>query len=167
MDWLQTPAFFSPSSSNQICWPGFPLHFFRLLLCCLLSQRFSPPPLPGKDLSPLSADCRRCFCQLFWPPPPPLPTQRPSSRLTPSLPQPVQFPGWKVHTHTIQLQYNFIAKCQYTDCTRNVLWCQVHSSHIHACKQYICPSFNTSTFSAMRFDENPSRASTKTEDKKA
>ena len=28
-------------------------------------------------------------------------------------------------------QYNFIAKCQYTDCTRNVLWCQVHSSHIH------------------------------------
>ena len=30
------------------------------------------------------------------------------------------------------LQYNFIAKCQYTDCTRNVLWCQVHSSHIHS-----------------------------------
>ena len=28
------------------------------------------------------------------------------------------------------LQYNFIAKCQY-NCTRNVLWCQVHSSHIH------------------------------------
>ena len=27
--------------------------------------------------------------------------------------------------------YNFIAKCQYTDCTKNVLWCQVHSSHIH------------------------------------
>ena len=26
---------------------------------------------------------------------------------------------------------HFIAKCQYTDCTRNVLWCQVHSSHIH------------------------------------
>ena len=23
------------------------------------------------------------------------------------------------------VQYNFIAKCQYTDCTRNVLWCQV------------------------------------------
>ena len=23
------------------------------------------------------------------------------------------------------LQYNFIAKCQYTDCTRIVLWCQV------------------------------------------
>ena len=22
--------------------------------------------------------------------------------------------------------------CQYTDCTRNVLWCQVHSSHIHS-----------------------------------
>jgi len=31
----------------------------------------------------------------------------------------------------VLLQYNFIAKCQYTDCTRNVLWCQVHSSHIH------------------------------------
>ena len=30
------------------------------------------------------------------------------------------------------IQYHFIAKCQYTDCTRNVLWCQVHSSHIHS-----------------------------------
>ena len=30
------------------------------------------------------------------------------------------------------IQYNFIAKCQYTDCTRNVLWCQVHSSHIYS-----------------------------------
>ena len=30
------------------------------------------------------------------------------------------------------IQHNFIAKCQYTDCTRNVLWCQVHSSHIHS-----------------------------------
>ena len=32
------------------------------------------------------------------------------------------------------IQYNvtyFIAKCQY-NCTRNVLWCHVHSSHIHA-----------------------------------
>ena len=29
------------------------------------------------------------------------------------------------------IQYNFIAKCQY-NCTRNVLWCQVHSSHIHS-----------------------------------
>ena len=38
--------------------------------------------------------------------------------------------------YTIQyyntIQYNFITKCQYTDCTRNVLWCQVHSSHIHS-----------------------------------
>ena len=25
------------------------------------------------------------------------------------------------------IQYNFIAKCQYTDCTRCVLWCQVYS----------------------------------------
>ena len=33
---------------------------------------------------------------------------------------------------TWSIQYNFIAKCQYTDCTRNVLWCQVHSSHIHS-----------------------------------
>ena len=31
-----------------------------------------------------------------------------------------------------QSQYNFIAKCQDTDCTRNVLCCQVHSSHIHS-----------------------------------
>ena len=30
------------------------------------------------------------------------------------------------------IQYNFIAKCHYTDCTRNVLWCQVHTSHIHS-----------------------------------
>ena len=29
------------------------------------------------------------------------------------------------------IEYNFIAKCQY-NCTRNVLWCQVHSSHIYA-----------------------------------
>ena len=29
------------------------------------------------------------------------------------------------------IQYKFIAKCQ-CNCTRNVLWCQVHSSHIHA-----------------------------------
>ena len=28
------------------------------------------------------------------------------------------------------IQCSFIAKCQY-NCTRNVLWCQVHSSHIH------------------------------------
>ena len=36
------------------------------------------------------------------------------------------------HTHTT-VQYNFIVNCQYgTDCTRNVLWCQVHSSHIHS-----------------------------------
>ena len=28
-------------------------------------------------------------------------------------------------------QYNFIAKCQY-NCTRNVLWCQAYSSHIHS-----------------------------------
>ena len=30
----------------------------------------------------------------------------------------------------LDIQYNFIAKCQY-NCTRNVLWCHVHSSHIH------------------------------------
>ena len=30
-----------------------------------------------------------------------------------------------------ELRYNFIAKCQYS-CTRNVLWCQTQSSHIHA-----------------------------------
>ena len=29
------------------------------------------------------------------------------------------------------IQYNFIAKCQY-NCTRNVLWCQAYSSHIHS-----------------------------------
>ena len=28
------------------------------------------------------------------------------------------------------IQYNLIAKCQY-NCTRNVLWCQIPSSHIH------------------------------------
>ena len=30
------------------------------------------------------------------------------------------------------IQCNLIAKCQNTDCMRNVLWCQVHSSHIHS-----------------------------------
>ena len=30
------------------------------------------------------------------------------------------------------IQYNLIAQCQYTDCTRNVLWCQVQSSHIYS-----------------------------------
>ena len=29
------------------------------------------------------------------------------------------------------IQCNFIAKCQY-NCSRNVLWCQVQSSHIHS-----------------------------------
>ena len=28
------------------------------------------------------------------------------------------------------LQYNLTATCQY-NCTRNALWCQVHTSHIH------------------------------------
>ena len=39
----------------------------------------------------------------------------------------------------VSIQYNYTAKCQYNynakcqcNCTRNVLWCQVHSSHIHA-----------------------------------
>jgi len=64
---------------------------------------------------------------------------------------PLHFPRWlsdnrwRVSGTTIRLlsmiycilllyniQYNFIAKCQYTGCTRNVLWCQVHSSHIHS-----------------------------------
>ena len=43
--------------------------------------------------------------------------------LTPSLPQPVKFPGWKMHGR--------------------------------AYKQYIFRSYDASTFSAMRFDENP------------
>ena len=29
------------------------------------------------------------------------------------------------------IQYSFIAKCQY-NCTRNVLWCQVHLGHIYS-----------------------------------
>ena len=38
------------------------------------------------------------------------------------------FPSFLVNTIQCNtIQYNFIAKCQYTDCTRNVLWCQVHS----------------------------------------
>ena len=39
---------------------------------------------------------------------------------------------WPFRLIIIIIQYNFIAKCQYTDCTRNVLWYQVHSSHIHS-----------------------------------
>ena len=38
-------------------------------------------------------------------------------------------PGTSFPASTIQ--YYFIAKCQY-NCTRNVLRCQVHSSHIHS-----------------------------------
>ena len=41
-----------------------------------------------------------------------------------------------------QIQYNFIAKCQYTDCTRNVLWCQVHSSHIHSNHKHLITAAN-------------------------
>ena len=37
-----------------------------------------------------------------------------------------------VYEVSSSLNFIFIAKCQYTDCTRNVLWCQVHSSHIHS-----------------------------------
>ena len=39
----------------------------------------------------------------------------------------------KPQYNTIQntIQYNFIAKCQY-NCTRNVLWCHVHSSYIQS-----------------------------------
>ena len=36
-----------------------------------------------------------------------------------------------IFTAVKTIQYNFIAKCQYNG-TRNVLWCQVHSSHIHS-----------------------------------
>ena len=39
------------------------------------------------------------------------------------------------YSYTLQqyntTQYNVIAKCQYS-CTRNVLWCKVHSSYIHS-----------------------------------
>ena len=34
---------------------------------------------------------------------------------------------WKDYS---TVQHNFIAKCQY-NCTGNVFWCQLHSSHIH------------------------------------
>ena len=39
-----------------------------------------------------------------------------------------------VMSSTMQYCNNFIAKCQY-NCTRNVLWCQVHASHIHASRK--------------------------------
>ena len=55
--------------------------------------------------------------------------------LTPSLPQPVQFPGWKMQGRT--------------------------------CKQYIVQSYDTSTFNAMHFDENPFTYQCEKEDKKA
>ena len=62
----------------------------------------------------------------LFPYPPQLPgniTVSASIRLFPSLPQPVKFPGWKMHGR--------------------------------ACKQYIFRSYNTSTFSAVPFDESP------------
>ena len=40
------------------------------------------------------------------------------------------------------IQYNFIAKCQY-NCTKNILWYQVHSSHIHS-KHKTSLSYNNS-----------------------
>ena len=55
--------------------------------------------------------------------------------LTPSLSQPVKFPGWKVH-----------------GC---------------ACKQSIFQSYNTSTFTAVCFDETPFTCQCEKEDKKA
>ena len=55
--------------------------------------------------------------------------------LAPLLPQPVKFPGWKMHTRT--------------------------------CKQYTFRSYNTSTFSAVRFDENPFTCLCNKEDEKA
>ena len=51
--------------------------------------------------------------------------------------------NWKPSSfHSISIQYNFIAKCQYTDCSRNVLWCQVHSSHIHSNHKYLITTAN-------------------------
>ena len=38
---------------------------------------------------------------------------------------------YKPVTPSASIDSNFIAKCQY-NCTMNVLWCQIHSSHIHA-----------------------------------
>ena len=40
------------------------------------------------------------------------------------------------------IRHNFIAKCQYS-CTRNVLWCQVHSSHIHCNQKTLNLNYNT------------------------
>ena len=42
------------------------------------------------------------------------------------------FNAIRIIRHEYTIQYNFIAKCQNTDYTRNVLWWQVHSSHIHS-----------------------------------
>ena len=42
-----------------------------------------------------------------------------------------RYPRLKTDSDSSVPNYNFIAKCQY-NCTRNVLWCQVHSSHIHS-----------------------------------
>ena len=39
--------------------------------------------------------------------------------------------SWKVSSCCYAVQYNIVAKCQYS-CTRNVSWCQIHSSCIHA-----------------------------------
>ena len=55
--------------------------------------------------------------------------------LTPSLPGPVIFLGWKMHKRTY--------------------------------KQYIFESYNTSTFNAMHFDENPFTCQYEKENKRA
>ena len=64
-------------------------------------------------------------------PPQTLPPPRPSLQPPPPPYLPLPTPPLNYVSGPVYIPCNFIAKCQYS-CTRKVLWCQVHSSHIHA-----------------------------------
>ena len=83
-----------------------------------LPKRFERPLSQYHRSSPYASHCSRVRCVSAD-------VTRP--RCTGTLySQPLPTPGSVYSTK----QYNFIARCQY-NCTRDVLWCKVHSSHIH------------------------------------
>ena len=83
---------------------------------------------------------------LTTPPPPPPPNQtkfllpnEEISCLTPSLPQPVKFPSWKLHTRA----------------WKRYIFQSFNKSISQSFNNSISRSFNKSTFNTVHFDENP------------
>ena len=91
----------------------------------------SPPPLAPQRTDLVIEWVRRCFHFLLFIVYMHFPK---SGRGSGNSCFPVQNSDLGFHGQTEDIQYtiqcNFISKCQYTDFTGNVLWCQVHSSHI-------------------------------------